>query len=61
MITLVIQVNGKIRDKIEIEAGVSEKKVKELALIQEKIIKWTKGKKIKKTIFVPERLINFVI
>jgi len=61
MITLVIQVNGKIRDKIEVESGVSEKKVKELALIQEKIIKWTKGKKIKKTIFVPERLINFVV
>ena len=61
MITLVIQINGKIRGKIEVEAGVSEKKVKELALIQEKIIKWTKGKKIKKTIFVPERLINFVI
>ncbi|MBZ9577475.1 leucine--tRNA ligase [Patescibacteria group bacterium] len=60
-VILVIQINGKIRGKIEVEAGISEKKAKELALIQEKIIKWTKGKKIKKTIFVPGKLINFVV
>jgi len=60
-ITLVIQINGKVRDKIEVEAGISKKKAKELTLIQEKIIKYTKGKKIKKTIFVPGKLINFVL
>ncbi len=61
IITLIIQINGKVRDKIEKEAGISKEKAKKIALSQEKIVKWTKGKKIKKTIFVPDKLINFVI
>jgi len=60
-IFLVIQINGKVRDKIETEADISETKAKELALSQEKIKKWTAGKKIKKAIFVAEKLINIVI
>ena len=61
IITLVIQINGRVRDKIEVEAGISEKKAKELALLSKKIQNWISGKKIKKIIFVPEKLINFVI
>jgi leucyl-tRNA synthetase len=61
MITLVIQVNGKVRDKIEVEADISEEKAKELALSCEKIKKWIEGKEIKKVIFVPGKLINIVI
>ncbi len=60
-ITLVIQVNGKIRDKIEVEADIKEEKAKELAFSQEKIKKWLKGKEIKKVIFVPGKLINIVV
>ena len=60
-ITLVIQVNGRVRDKIEVEAGISEKKAKELALLSKKIQNWISGKKIKKIIFVPKKLINIVI
>ena len=59
--TLVIQVNGRFRDKIEVEANIAEKEAKELALSREKIKKWTKGKRIKKIIFVPRKLINLVI
>jgi leucyl-tRNA synthetase len=59
-ITLVIQVNGKVRDKVEVEAGISEEKAKELAISQEKIQKWIKGKEIKNVVFVPGKLINFV-
>ncbi|KPJ57449.1 leucine--tRNA ligase [Parcubacteria bacterium DG_74_2] len=61
MITLVIQVNGKVRDKIEVEADISEEKAKEIAISQEKIKKWLKGKEIKKAIFVPGKLINIVL
>jgi len=61
IITLVIQINGRVRDKIEVEAGISEKKAKELALLSKKIQNWISGKKIKKIIFVPEKLINIVI
>ena len=61
IITLVVQVNGKIRDKIEVEADISEEKAKELAISREKIKKWTRGKEIKKIIFVPQKLINLVV
>ncbi len=58
---LVIQVNGKVRDKIKVPADISEKEAKEKALASEKIKKYTEGKEIKKTIFVPGRLINLVV
>jgi leucyl-tRNA synthetase len=61
MITLVIQVNGKVRDKIEVEADISEEKAKELAISREKIKKWLERKEIKKVIFVPGKLLNIVI
>jgi leucyl-tRNA synthetase len=60
-ITLVIQVNGKVRDKVEVEADISEEKAKELAISREKIQKWIKDKKIKKVVFVPGKLINIVV
>ena len=61
IITLIIQVNGKIRDKIEVNVNISEKEAKEVALSREKIKKWTEKKEIKKVIFVAGKLINIVI
>ncbi len=59
---LVIQINGKVRDKIEsAEISISQAQAEKLALSREKIKKWTKGKKIKKIIFIPKKLINIVI
>ncbi len=60
-VVLIIQVNGKARDKMEIEADISEEEVKKLSLAQEKIKVRIGDKKIKKTIFVPNQLINFVV
>mgnify|MGYP001772944506 CR=1 FL=1 len=60
-ITLIVQINGKVRDKIEVEASISEKEAKNLALSREKVKKWIGGKEIKKVVFVPKKLINFVI
>ena len=60
-ITLVIQINGKVRDKIEVKSDISEKEAKLIALESEKVKKWLIGKEIKKIIFVPGKLINFVI
>ncbi|HUW71675.1 MAG TPA: leucine--tRNA ligase [Candidatus Humimicrobiaceae bacterium] len=60
-ITLVIQINGKVRDKIEVEANISEEKARTLAISQEKIKNRISGKKIRKIIFVPGKLINVVI
>ena len=61
VITLVVQVNGKVRDKIEVEADISEEKAKKLTLKRKKVKRWIEGKEIKKVIFVPEKLINIVV
>ena len=60
-ITLVIQINGKIRDEVEVDASISEKEAEKLALRRKKVQDWTENKEIKKTVFVPRKLINFVI
>jgi len=57
----IIQVNGKLRDKVEIKSGISKEEAEKLAFSREKIKKWMEGKKIRKTIFVPERLINLIL
>ena len=57
----IIQINGKIRDKVEIEKGISREKVEEIVFSREKTQKWIKDKEIKKIIFVPDKLINLVI
>ncbi len=61
IVTLIIQVNGKVRDKIEVEADVSEEKAKKLAISRQKVQNWIEGKEIKKVIFVPGKLINIVV
>jgi leucyl-tRNA synthetase len=60
-ITLIIQINGKVRDKIEVEAGISEEEVKKIALASGKIKTWLEGKEIRKTIFVAGKLVNIVV
>lgn len=59
-VLLVIQINGKVRDKIEIKRGLSKPGVKKTALKSPKTSKWLKNRKIKKIVFVKDRLINFV-
>ncbi len=59
-ILIIIQVNGKLRDKIEVSPGFLEKDIINKAQGTKKISKWLAGKKIKKTIYVPGRLVNFV-
>ena len=59
-IELVIQVNGKVRDKISVNAGISEDEAKKRALSSEKVQKYIGGKNFK-TIYVPDRLVNLVV
>lgn len=60
IITLIIQINGKVRDKVEVEADISEKEAKKLTLSRKKVKRWIKGKTIKKMIFIKGKLINIV-
>jgi len=60
-IRLVLQINGKVRDVVEVDADISEKDAKELALQSEKMQKWLVDKKVKKIIVVPGKLVNIVV
>ncbi len=61
MVYLVVQVNGKLRDKISIPAGSQKEKAVKVALASAEVKKWVEGKEIKKTVFVPDRLLNIVV
>jgi len=58
---LIVQINGKVRDKIEINVGLAQKDVEKIVLASEKIKALLGKTEIKKTIFVPNKLINIVI
>ncbi len=60
-ITLVVQVNGKVRDRIKVEAGVSEDVMRDLALASPRVIPFTQGRDVVKTIVVPGKLVNIVV
>lgn len=60
-ITLVIQVNGHLRERLTVSASISEDQARELALSSEKITSFLDNKKVLKVIYVPGRLVNVVI
>ena len=60
-ITLVVQVNGKVKDKLEADEGASNDELQELALSSERVKELTNGKEIVKVIVVPKKLVNIVV
>ena len=60
-LTIPIQVNGKLRSKIEVPADWSEEQIVNRAKADEKVVEWLEGKTMKKVIYVPKKLVNFVI
>jgi leucyl-tRNA synthetase len=60
-ITLVIQVNGKLRDRLTVPVSITEAEARKLALESRRVKAHTEGKKLLKTIYVPGRLVNFVV
>ncbi len=60
-VTLVIQVNGKLRARIEVAAGLSKQAVEEAALADENVQRFIADKEIRKIIVVPGKLVNVVV
>jgi len=60
-ITLAIQINGKLRDKIIVPFSLSEDEAKSLVQERERVKAYTRGKEIIKIIYVPGRVINIVV
>ncbi|WP_257292993.1 leucine--tRNA ligase [Endozoicomonas sp. ONNA1] len=59
-ITMVIQVNGKVRAKLEVPAGMDKEAIEKLALEQENVTRFIEGKTVRKVIVVPDKLVNIV-
>jgi leucyl-tRNA synthetase len=60
MITLVVQVNGRVRDRIEVPAGIDNAEAERLARESESVLRHVGDKQIVKAIVVPGRLVNIV-
>ena len=60
-VTIVVQVNGKIRAKFSVPAGTGDDKVKEMALSDEKIRKYIEDNEIKKVIVIKNRLVSIAV
>jgi len=58
---VVIQVNGKLRSKLQVSASVDEDELKSMALSDEKVVRFIEGKEIKKVIVIPQKLVNIVV
>ena len=61
IVQVVVQVNGKLRGKFDLSPDSTEEQIKALALADPKILEFMGGKPIKKVIYVPGKLVNFVV
>jgi len=59
-VTVVVQIDGRLRDRVEMPAGVDEAQAKERALASAKIERALGGRKVVAAVYVPDRLINLV-
>ena len=59
--TYVIQVNGKLRGRVDLSKDKSESDIVKEALACENVQRFLDGKEVKKMIFVPQKLLNFVV
>ncbi len=59
--TVVIQINGKVRSKVNVPVDSSEDVVREAVMKDEKAVGWITGKEIKKYVYVPNKIVNIVV
>ncbi|HRW07587.1 MAG TPA: leucine--tRNA ligase [Caldilineaceae bacterium] len=60
-ITVVVQINGKVRDKLTVAPGTAKDVLEQDALALSGIQKWMEGKQVRKVIVVPDKLVNVVV
>ena len=61
MATLVVQVNGKLRERITVPPSITEDEARQLVMESEKVMAHLEGKQLVKVIYVPGRLVNLVV
>jgi len=61
VVTMVLQVNGKVRDRVEVDADIDDAAAESLALASEKVRSWIDGKTVRKVISRPPNIVNIVV
>jgi leucyl-tRNA synthetase len=59
--TIVVQVNGKLRGRIDVPADAAESDVREAALADPSVAKFVAGQTVRKFVYVPGKLVNVVV
>ena len=60
-ITVVVQVNGRVRDKLNVAPNTAKEKLEAMALASDNVQKWMNGKQVRKVVVVADKLVNIVI
>jgi leucyl-tRNA synthetase len=60
-VTMVIQVNGKVRDRVDVPVGITPEQAEEIALGLDKVKTWIDGAAVRRVVARPPNVINFVI
>ena len=60
-VTIAIQVNGKLRGTVDVNRGAAEDDVRASAMKRERIFRHVEGKEVKRVIFVPDKVLNFIV
>jgi leucyl-tRNA synthetase len=60
-VTLIVQVNGKVRAKVDVPVDIDDAEAERIALQEENVQRWLDGKQPRKVIVVPGRLVNIVL
>ena len=60
-ITLVVQVNGKVRDRIQVATGIDEATAREKAMVSPQVKRHLEGQQIRRVVYVPGKLVNIVL
>jgi leucyl-tRNA synthetase len=60
-VTMVVQINGKVRDRVDVPAGITAEDAEKVALGLDKVRGWIDGAKVQKVIARPPNVINFVV
>jgi leucyl-tRNA synthetase len=60
-VEVVVQVNGKVRARLQVARGQAEERLRSLALEEPRIRQWVEGRTVRKVVVVPDKLVNIVV
>jgi leucyl-tRNA synthetase len=59
-VTVVVQVDGKVRSRLTVDVDATEDRVRQLALADDRVLPWVSGRRVERVVVVPNRLVNVV-